>query len=405
MSQSQSQLAEAFALFSSASQELTAAYGELQQRVCELSEQLAESRSERLRELAEKEGIADRLGTVFGLLPAGLLVLDGADCIVEANPVARDLLGFDPVGHAWSEALSAAGAAGPADRSEIVLAGRARLCVASRPLEREPGRILLLQDVSETRRLQAELEHARRLAAMGEMVAGVAHQIRTPLATALLQVSRMAGSGGPAAAALEQLRRLDRLVHDMLVFARRGELGFSPQPLDALLDELAARFAGVYGERGGRIAVHTRTPGLTVTANREALLSALSNIARNTLSVVTGAPELRIEAVGAGRQVGIDLADNGPGVAAEQRERVFEPFFTTRAGGTGLGLAVAAEVATRHGGSLQLVAPEAGEGARFRMTLPIEDPAAPLPSGGGCTRPDHEPSPMPSHDGEKEKQP
>jgi two-component system sensor histidine kinase FlrB len=342
---------------------------------------------------------------VFALLPAGLLVLDGADRVVEANPAARELLGFDAHGCTWAQALHTAGVTDPAGRSEIVLGNGVRVSVASRSLEREPGRIVLLQDISETRRLQAELEHARRLAAMGEMVAGVAHQIRTPLATALLQVSRIEGGGDAAVAALDQLRRLERLVHDMLVFARRGELGFAPQALDGLLAELADRFRDAYAERGGRISVSIRDAALTIPANREALLSALSNLARNALHAVDDAPELHVRAARSGGSVRIDLVDQGPGIPDEQRARVFEPFYTTRASGTGLGLAVAAEVAERHGGSLELLPAARAHGAHFRMTLPLEDPVALLPGAGGRSPRTPQSSQEPSPDGEKETQP
>lgn len=380
MTQSRTQLAEAFEVFTSASQELSDAYRALQARVLELSEQLARSRSERERELAEKEGIADRLGTVFELMPGGLLVLDSAECVLDANPRAQVLLGGGLQGQRWSEILAKAGAVESAGGAELVLADGGLVSVAGRPLEREGGRIVLLQDVSETRRLQAQLEHSQRLAAMGEMIAGVAHQIRTPLATALLQVSRIAGETGPGAGALEQLRRLDRLVQDMLVFARGGELGVESHAVIDLLEALASRFRAAFAEGGGGIELGAIDPSTRVMVNAEALLSALSNLARNALHAAPCGPLLSIGVAASTQRVAIHLQDNGPGIPAEHRERIFEPFFTSHSGGTGLGLAVAAEVVARHGGRLELLPAAGGGGAHFRLELPTQDAAAPLPS-------------------------
>ncbi len=403
MDQSRQQLAEAFELFNSASEELTRAYRDLERQVNELSDQLATARDERLRELAAKEDVADRLGTIFDLMPAALLVLDASDRVTEANPAAYTLLGHDLVGRPWQEVLDNAGAYADASGDELVLPGTTRATVATASLNQSGGRIVLVQDVSETRRLQARLEQTHRLAAMGEMVAGAAHQLRTPLATALLQVSRLADEHAGADAALRELRRLDQLVHDMLVFARGGDLGAEPVRLEAVIDELRGRFSTAFVERGGRLDLAGPVPSVTVEVNREALVSALGNLINNCLHAVDNGPVLELRPWADSDAVRLDLIDNGPGIRADEHHRIFEPFFTTRADGTGLGLAVTAEVLSQHAGAIESLPAEPSAGAHFRVQLPAV--AAELPALT-TTSPPHPSTRAPSgiaDDGNQEK--
>src|SRR5699024_8827775 len=156
-----------------------------------LSRELAAARDQRLIELAEKERLANRLSHLLAALPAGVIVLDAQGVVQTANPAAAELLGSPLEGIAWPAVYGRAVAgAGGAD-SELELNGGRRVTLSSCDLGGEPGRILVLQDVTEARALQALADRRRRLSAMGEMAASLAHQIRTPLASALLYVGHL----------------------------------------------------------------------------------------------------------------------------------------------------------------------------------------------------------------------
>ncbi|MEE4172960.1 MAG: PAS domain-containing protein, partial [Xanthomonadales bacterium] len=184
MQSEHAQLARAFEAFNSLSSQLSSSYAALERRVAELSAELAAARSEQLRELRAKEALARRLSQLVEALPGGVVVLDGAGRVVEANAQARDMLGEPLVGASWDDVQRQAFAATALSGDRSLSDGRRVTLSVNRFGEAE--RIVLVSDVTESRRIQTELERKQRLTAMGEMVAGLAHQIRTPLAASLL---------------------------------------------------------------------------------------------------------------------------------------------------------------------------------------------------------------------------
>ncbi len=232
-------------------------------------------------------------------------------------------------------------------------------------------------------RLNHELAEARierlrqeRLATLGEMAARLAHDVRTPLAAALLYASRLGLEGVSdadrreiAAKVVARLRHLEGLVAHMLAFARGGGAILARCDVGAILEStaqsLAARLTGA-----ARLTIRTHAPGLAVFGNAEALVGATVNLATNALEAASTAPEplVEIEASLEGSLAIIRVRDNGPGVAAADRERIFEPFVTTTPGGTGLGLAVVRSVALAHGGGVRIE--DCGSGACFALALP-----------------------------------
>jgi two-component system sensor histidine kinase FlrB len=241
---------------------------------------------------------------------------------------------------------------------------------------------LLIAEVTRQRKLEELLARHRRLAAMGEMAAALAHQIRTPLAAGLLYASNAARRDLPPeqresllGKAIACLHDLEQLVSDMLQFARGASIAES----DFSLAEL---FAGVENSLrpvvrpGQMLAVDRADPRIRLRGNREALAGALTNLATNSLQAAGPSARVEITARLSGLQVEILVSDNGPGVPAAIRPRIFDPFFTSRPDGTGLGLAVARSVARAHGGDVVLLEGEAS-GATFALRLPAT---------GACTR-------------------
>jgi two-component system sensor histidine kinase FlrB len=232
------------------------------------------------------------------------------------------------------------------------------------------------------------LNRHQRLSSMGEMVARLAHQIRTPLTSAMLYVSHLskpqcdaAGKIRYAEKILAGLRQLERMVNDMLAFARGGE--FTPETvvIDQLLDELKQILDPQFQQCGGQIRIANNFPEATVEGCHDMLLGALLNLATNAMQACGRGVDLSVEIFPSGSDsVEIRISDNGSGIDEEIQGKIFEPFFTTRSGGTGLGLAVVRAVIQGHKGDIKVKSvPE--HGATFILKLPSMQSGYALASG------------------------
>lgn len=359
----------AFAEFGDVSNRLAGAFDSLERRVAQLTGELAESR-------AGHEQLSARLSAVIDGLPGGVLVLDAGGRIIESNSTARDLLGLPAADESFDALLARRRAHADALIGDIELASGRFVSLARRPLD--DGEIVLLTDVTEAHLMQSFLARQQRLLTLGELAAGLAHQIRTPLAAALLYATQMelpqaqdADLRRCAAKTAERLRELDKLVAEMLAFAR-GTASREPVSVNALLEQVAQWLRPALGQ-GTRLTIRTEAPDLRVVVNAPSLVSAILNLATNAMQAAGG--DLSIELLArraASGDAQILVSDDGPGIAQPLRERVFEPFFTTRARGTGLGLAIVKSIVEAHGGTIQLDdAPR--QGACFIIELPADN--------------------------------
>ena len=234
------------------------------------------------------------------------------------------------------------------------------------------GKIILLTDVTETRALQELAARNQRLSAIGKMAASLAHQIRTPLAGALLYLSQCRSRRDERERAkllekgIERLRHLDLLVQDMLVFAR----GRGPGERVRVADLFRAVHDAAMAVKppNAHLVIHGSDALVELDGNRTALTAALTNLVNNAFEAAPNVV-VTLQATLRGDRVEFTVRDNGPGIAPSIRSRVFEPFFSTRPAGTGLGLAVVKTVAEAHGGSLALHSEQDG-GTRFDIDLP-----------------------------------
>jgi len=244
-------------------------------------------------------------------------------------------------------------------------------------LERLRGAAVLFRDLTPFEEQAEQVRLKERLAAVGSMAAGLAHELRTPLAgiEVVAGLLRRELAGDCAARELvdellEASRRLSRVIREGLGFLRPAIPEREPVEPESLV------FEAVDAARGGaaaevEVVVRPGLPRLVADAGQ--LRSALSNLLRNAFeaagaSAAGGRVHLEVaEAPGGGLVFAVE--DDGPGVPAELRDRIFQPFFTTREGGSGLGLAMAQKVAVAHGGSLTLGTGSLG-GARFELRLP-----------------------------------
>ncbi|WP_256678818.1 PAS domain-containing sensor histidine kinase [Pseudomonas sp. FSL R10-0399] len=367
------QLEQAFSLFNQMSTQLTDSYSLLEARVAELKGELALAGERRVAELAENQRLANRLQHLLDLLPGGVIVIDDRGLVSEANPAACELLGLPLQGELWRQVIARCFAPREDDGHEISLKDGRRLSIATRSLDPEPGQLVLLNDLTETRRLQDQLSRHERLSSLGRMVTSLAHQIRTPLSAALIYASHLTEQTLPvetqqrfAGRLKERLHELEHQVRDMLVFAR-GELPLadrvSPKALMQALQAAAQTHVEGVSMRW-QCDVHT---GL-VLCNRDTLVGALLNLIENALQA--GAVRLKVHLYGRDNQLRLCVSDSGSGIEPKVLERLGEPFFTTKATGTGLGLAVVTAVVRAHQGDLGLRS-RLGRGTCALLSLPL----------------------------------
>ena len=375
-------LEQAFALFNQMSTQLSTSYSMLEARVTELKGQLALVSAQRMQELAEKERLAHRLQSLLDLLPGGVIVIDGQGVVREANPVARNLLGQPLVGMLWRQVIARNFAPREDDGHEISLKDGRRLSIATRSLHAEPGQLVLLTDLTETRRLQDQLSRHERLSALGRMVASLAHQIRTPLSAALLYASHLTEQVLPveqqqrfAGRLKERLHELEHQVRDMLIFAR-GDLPL-PDRLapKALFDALRSAAEPHVLDMQVRWQCDSRAGELL--CNRDTLVGTVLNLIENAIQAGGREARLKIHLYQRGETLRLCISDNGPGIDSATLARLGEPFFTTKTTGTGLGLAVVKAVARAHQGDVQLRS-RLGRGTCAILTLPLLGATHPL---------------------------
>ncbi|MCJ8177181.1 ATP-binding protein [Pseudomonas viridiflava] len=368
-------LEQAFSLFNQMSAQLTDSYGHLEARVTELKGELAQAGVQRLQELAEKERLANRLQNLLDLLPGGVIVIDGMGVVREANPAAIDLLGQPLLGMLWRHVISRCFAPREDDGHEISLKDGRRLSISTRSLDAEPGQLVLLNDLTETRRLQEQLARHERLSSLGRMVASLAHQIRTPLSAAMIYASHLTEQELPvetqqrfAGRLKERLHELEHQVRDMLVFAR-GELPLTDRIAPGALFQALQNAAATHLQG---VAVRWQCDSVDgeLLCNRDTLVGALLNLVENAVQASTGRTRLKVHVYSRGNTLRLCISDNGSGMDQAALARIGEPFFTTKTTGTGLGLAVVTAVTRAHQGGVQYRS-RVGRGTCAIVSLPL----------------------------------
>jgi len=388
------QLTDAFRIFNELFQNLSDSYQGLEEQVAKLHGELAFAHSQRLKTLEEKERLASRLEKILAALPAGVIVLDVGGKVLDCNAVATDFLGEPLIGQDWPDvvARSLISVAGNPHERQLSDGKRVNMTV-SRDLassdSSDSGQIILLSDVSEMRSLQDMLHQQKQLSAMGEMVASMAHQVRTPLATAILYASQMSNPALDndkrqrfSQKILERLHYLERQVNDMLIFAKDGRMAMETFSLAELLNHLKDAVKEYTGRGGIDLQIINKVQNDAMLGNENALRGALLNLLNNAVDAVGRVGNIQISVVQLdGFKLRIEIKDDGPGIDLALRQRIFEPFFTTKVHGTGLGLAVVDSVVKAHGGHVH-VESALGQGAVFWLVLPCISQTSGLLPGG-----------------------
>ena len=370
------QLTDAFKLFNQLSKDLTQAYQGLEAQVVRLNQELTAAKSERLETLMEKEKLVTRLQQILAALPAGVVVLNVDNRVIDCNQLAIDYLGEPLLGQAWDKVLSRSLLPVSGCPHERLLLDGRRVNVILNKLSQDAGQIVLLSDISELRSLQDLLAEQKQLTAMGEMVASMAHQVRTPLSTAILYASHLKKPHLPeqqrqqfAGKILERLQYLERQVNDMLIFAKQGKMTMDSFSLKQLLTQLTE----ISATRSIRLKIEDDSGIDRMSGNEDALSGALMNLIDNAEEACGGEGLVTIRITKQDSDnVKISIQDNGPGISPQVQQRILEPFYSTKVSGTGLGLAVVDSVVKAHDGQLYCQS-QPGKGTIFTLILPCRD--------------------------------
>ncbi|MBP7149148.1 MAG: hypothetical protein KBD01_16590 [Acidobacteria bacterium] len=361
----------------------------LEREVCRLAGELAQAAPRLKSALEEKERLSRLLDAVLERLEAGVILLDPAGRVLAANAAARAIGAVGEPGLRLDAALAGrgrTGESGPYVEPQGTAGARWLVRTSSVPLPTGgEGRLLLVHDVTRVVQLEERARRRSNLEALGRMAAEIAHEVRNPLGSLELFSSMLADevADRPEARELAEqillgVRQLSGTVTRTLAAVRGWTLRREPADAAALAREALEFVRPVADSRGVRLAGPEAGHRLPALLDVEGIRQSLLNLLTNALEVTAEGGMISLAAWARGGDVVLEVRDGGPGVPAELRERICEPFFTTRSRGTGLGLAVVERVALAHGGAIEIEDAPAG-GAIFRISLPGALAAEPEP--------------------------
>ncbi|WP_114418762.1 sensor histidine kinase [Marinospirillum perlucidum] len=336
---------------------------------------------------------ARALQDVLAAIPAGLVMLDQQGRVDQANQAAHQLLGAPLQGETWLSVVQRAFAPRSDDGHEVSLKTGRRVSLSISSLSDGQGQLILLQDLTETRQLQEELARHERLSSMGHMVASLAHQLRTPLSTALLYAGHLQKEGLEehqqqkfAAKLKARLQHMDQQIRDMLIFAK-GETRMARRlPVEDFAAALREAVQPVVDKHQLSFTWQVNLEASDLVVSLDSLVGAVLNLVNNAAEACDPPPPiaLHLETVAdlpghQGLHLLLCVADEGPGIEEEKVPKAQEPFYTTKSQGTGLGLAIVQAVVEAHKGRFWLQS-RPGEGTRAWMALPMETEEAADPT-------------------------
>lgn len=289
---------------------------------------------------------------------SAIIVVSETGVIVKANQSALKLLGEETLqGRRWVEVISKVFRPRNDDGHEISTRDGKRLQVTTVSLS--SGQLIQMNDLTETRLLQDKLSHMERLSSLGRMAASLAHQIRTPLSAAMLYAANLGNANLQPMARkrfqeklVSRLEALEAQVSDILMFARSNEQTVALIDASQLVEQACNNVTAVLTKGGAQMATQIDEGPMSIMGNATALTGALSNLIAN--AVEAGAKRIILKLTRTKEAVVFSVANDGPRIPDELKEKIFEPFYTSKSSGTGLGLAVVSAVTKVHQGVLSL---------------------------------------------------
>ncbi len=413
--------ADSYAAFTRTINSLQRKYLELDREFMARNEQLVQANLQ-LTELTERNLAANRfLNGILDIVSAGVIAVDCAGRITLCNPTAASLLetkgqlvgklyrdvippGVPPDANALRSLDSGASAKGMNKSIDLPSGVRLHLTVSTSVLRDEKGEVCgaveVFHDLSRIRRMESELARLNTLAALGEMAASVAHEVRNPLAGIAGFVSlleRDLDTGDPKKRIVDKImlgvNNLNETVTSLLNYTRFDELNPAEVAYPEYLRGIIEQFDREYPQGNGAIAIRLspiarEEQEMSVRIDRLLIRQVFFNLFANGADAMGGNGAITVTVIKHDRKqvpvalaerlllkadetlVETRIADNGPGIPAENLEKIFSPFFSTKKNGNGLGLAVGQKIARAHGG--EILAENSPEGgAMFRLFLPV----------------------------------
>lgn len=392
-------LAESFRTFNRVTRDLEASYAALKARAERIDARLADANAALAAKVGELGRSGARLHATLDAVPCGVVAVGADGSVEDVNRAAERLLGRAAAELVGRDAaalrakdgaplLAAATAAGngTVERALAACDGARRRVASTVAALPDGGRLEILVDLTEVAHLRTQLTRLDTLAALGEMAAGIAHEVRNPLngveGFAGLLARALDGEGpldrGQLARYADRIRRgvaeVEEIIASLLLWARPERLARSDFRVAELFAEIAAEAARlVPGGKAPALDVRGEDDGRALRADRMKLKLVFVNLVKNACEAAgsDGRVVVTYRRDRGGLEASVE--DDGPGVAPEMRKRLFRPFSTDKASGTGLGLAVAKKLIECHGGDLRLGEGALG-GARFVAHVPEETP-------------------------------
>ncbi len=329
----------------------------LQRELTSLENELIEVDQQRLQELSEKEALADRLQSILEALPSGVIVLDANGSVEMANEAAKAIFEHRLEQFQWRDIIGDLFAPQPDDGHEISLRNGKRVGLATQGGMQAGGQIILVTDLTDTRALQNELAQSKRLAQLGQMAATLAHQIRTPLATAQLYLSELPKHREDEIKTKENIKKintklnlLNQQIEDMLLFSRRECQLNDTVELNQLLLEAIDSVRAKAEQAGVKIESQFLEEPIEFRCHYTALLGALVNILVNAIEASSAGQSIHIlvDIDAETQRHRVQIIDHGVGFDSSQIDYLSEPFVSNKQGGTGLGMNVVKWVMESH---------------------------------------------------------
>jgi two-component system, sensor histidine kinase FlrB len=312
---------------------------------------------------------------ILSSLPTALVILNAQGKVVWLNPSAEAMLGYGLIGALWLDIIQKAFVPRADDGHEVSLADGRRVHVAISALDSLPGVLITLADITTSRDYEKAKENDKRLVAIGTMTAQLAHQIRTPLSSAMLYTEHLNNLPDLDTRAQGWLNRLqdchgsiEQQIQDLLLFARGASIEFNLANMNEWCSQLILRVQPYVESYSAVFKVNNQLIIDEASIHSESLIGAVLNLVINAFQSEATEIYLTLASMdNSGIQISIE--DNGRGMSEEVKNQAFLPFYTTKAQGTGLGLAVVFAVVKSHGGRIQLDSIP-NEGTQVNLYIP-----------------------------------
>lgn len=378
-------LHSAFKQFNKISEQFTFAYRDLESRFKQLKRELSDTKSKRLSELAEKEQLATRLHLLLTVLPMGVLVVGNDGTILESNQAAEDFLCISLRGSKWSEVLQEIFPNSDQKNTSNICINDRNLHLSSKTIPGSNDTLVLVSDVTDPIAHVDSVKRQERLAILGNAIASIAHDIRTPLAASFLQLSNLDKKlnekdfATPATESIRHsLKTLENTLNNMLVYAKGNADTFETINCKKFSETIVNDVLEYFPNFTISVRSDNELENKFVKINKNALITSIRNLITNAQQVASNELEVLIDiSADADNKLNIRVEDNGPGIDDSLKEKIFEPFITTKKNGTGLGLAIVKSIVDGHKGTIN--ANNIENGASFVIQIPLADE---VPSDG-----------------------